>query len=87
VELIPGKKVVWLVTESQINFVADKAEWLNTKIIFDIATEGEKTRLTFTHEGLVPAIECYQDCSGAWGQLVAKSLYSFINTGKGVNIF
>ena len=26
VEMIPGKKVVWLVTESQINYVEDKRE-------------------------------------------------------------
>lgn len=36
VEIIPDKKVVWRVTESKINFVFDKNEWLNTTIIFDI---------------------------------------------------
>jgi hypothetical protein len=87
VELIPNKKVVWLVTESQINFVADKNEWLNTSIIFDISTVENKTRLTFTHKGLVPAIECYGGCSGAWESLVGKSLFSFITTGKSVNVF
>ena len=87
VELIPGKKVVWLVTESKINFVADKEEWLNTKIVFDICREGEKTKLTFTHHGLVPKIECYGDCSGAWSNLVDQSLFSLITTGKGVDVF
>lgn len=87
VELIPGKKVVWLVTESKINFVADKEEWLNTKIVFDICKEGEKTKLTFTHHGLVPKIECYGDCSGAWGKLVNQSLFNLITTGKGVDVF
>jgi len=87
VELIPGKKVVWLVTESKINFVADKNEWLNTKIVFDISRVKNKTRLTFTHQGLVPAIECYGGCSGAWGQLIGKSLFSLVRTGKGVDVF
>ncbi len=87
VETIPGKRVVWLVTESKINFVADKEEWVNTKIVFDIADEGGKTKLTFTHHGLVPAIECYGGCSGAWGQLIEKSLFSLITTGKGVDVF
>src|SRR5436305_697232 len=54
VELTPGKKIVWRVTESKINFVADKNEWLNTTITFDIATEKDKTKLSFTHKGLVP---------------------------------
>jgi Activator of Hsp90 ATPase homolog 1-like protein len=87
VELIPDKKVVWLVTESKINFVADKNEWLNTTISFDISTVENKTKLTFTHNGLVPAIECYGGCSGAWGQLVEKGLLSLITTGKGVKVF
>lgn len=87
VELIPNEKIVWLVTESKINFVADKEEWVNTKIVFDIDREEAQTKLTFTHHGLVPAIECYDSCSGAWGQLIEKSLFSLITTGKGVDVF
>lgn len=87
VESIPEKKVVWLVTESKINFVADKNEWLNTTIVFDITQVQDKTKLTFTHHGLVPKIECYGGCSGAWGQLVEKSLFSLITTGKGIKVF
>lgn len=87
VESVAGKKVVWLVTGSKINFVADKNEWLNTKISFDITAEENKTRLLFTHQGLVPAIECYGGCSGAWEQLIQKSLFSLITTGKGVDVF
>jgi hypothetical protein len=87
IELIPDKKVVWLVTESKINFVADKNEWLNTTISFDISKVKNKTLLTFTHHGLVPEIECYGGCSGAWGQLIEKSLFSLIATGEGVKVF
>lgn len=87
VEVTPDKRVVWLITESKINFVAHKDEWINTKVIFDISKEGEKTKLTFTHQGLKPAIECYNGCSGAWGQLIEKSLFSLITTGKGVDVF
>jgi Activator of Hsp90 ATPase homolog 1-like protein len=87
VALIPGQKVVWLVTESKINFVADKNEWLNTTISFDIMPADEKTKLTFTHHGLVPKIACYEGCSGAWGQLVEKSLHSLITTGQGIKVF
>ncbi len=87
VESIPGQRLVWLVTESKINFVTDKNEWLNTKIIFDISTDDNKTKISFKHEGLTPAIECYGGCAGAWEGLITKSLFSFITTGKGVNIF
>lgn len=87
VEQLPNEKVVWLVTDSNLTFVEDKHEWTNTKIIFTITPEGSRTKLTFTHEGLVPAFECYHDCSMAWTALVGKSLFSFITTGKGVKVF
>ncbi|WP_316847697.1 SRPBCC domain-containing protein [Pedobacter psychrodurus] len=87
IESLPGKKVVWLVTDSEISFVSDQKEWVDTKIVFEISPEGDKTRLTFTHQGLVPAIECYGSCSGAWQSLIEKSLFSYILTGKGVEVF
>jgi uncharacterized protein YndB with AHSA1/START domain len=66
VELIPGKRIVWLVTESELSFLNHPAEWEGTKIRFDLSTEGKDTQVTFTHEGLVPQIECYDNCSNAW---------------------
>ena len=87
VESIPGKKVVWLVTESKLNFVSKKNEWTGTKIIFEISEINHQTQLRFTHLGLVPEFECYGGCSGAWGDLIEKSLYSLITTGKGKKVF
>jgi len=82
-ELAPGKKVVWHVPVAHINFVKDKAEWNGTDIVFEITKKGGKTELRFTHAGLVPAIECYGDCSGAWGFYINDSLQSLITTGEG----
>jgi uncharacterized protein YdhG (YjbR/CyaY superfamily) len=87
VEFIPGKKIVWLVTESKLNFVSKKNEWTGTKITFEISEVNHKTQLRFTHEGLVPEFECYGGCSGAWGDLIEKSLFSLITTGKGQKVF
>jgi hypothetical protein len=86
-ELIPDQKVAWLVTESQLNFVDKKTEWTNTKIVFEIVEINNKTQVRFTHVGLVPAIECYGGCSGAWEQLIQESLFSLITTGKGTKVF
>ena len=81
-ELVPGKKVVWHVTESNLSFVKDKAEWIGTDIIFDISSPNGKTEVRFTHAGLAPQIECYGNCSNAWGALVKGNLRNLIATGK-----
>jgi hypothetical protein len=87
VEMIPGKKVVWLVTESQLNFINDKNEWAGTKISFEISEINNKTQLRFTHIGLVPDVECYGACSNGWNQLIQQSLSSLITTGKAEKVF
>ncbi len=81
-EFVPGKKLVWHVTDAELTFVKDKTEWIGTDIVFEIARKGSKTELRFTHLGLVPAFECYGGCSGAWGELVGRNLRNLITTGK-----
>lgn len=83
---IPNEKVVWLVTDSELKF-DHKNEWTDTKIMFEIKEINNKTQVRFTHMGLVPAFECYSDCSWAWGALMQESLVSLITTGKGKNVF
>ena len=83
IDVIPGKKVVWLVLDNYFDFTRDKTEWKDNKIVFEITGKDGKTQLRFTQEGLVPDYECYNICSDAWSTYVKKSLYSLITTGKG----
>ena len=83
IEVIPNKKVVWLVTDSKLDFLEKKDEWTGTKVSFDISTKGNKTELAFTHEGLTPEIECYNSCAPAWSQYLHNKLLPLITSGKG----
>ena len=83
VEVIPAKKVVWLVTDSSLNFVENKTEWTGTKIIFEISEKTNKTQIRFTHQGLIPQYECFDSCSNAWSDIIKNGLRNLITTGTG----
>lgn len=82
-ELVPGKRVAWRVLENSMSFVDDKSEWIGNEMVFDIARNDDKTEVLFTQIGLVPAYECFDICSDAWGGYLRASLRSLIATGKG----
>jgi hypothetical protein len=79
----PLRRVVWLIVDSLLTFVADKTKWNGTRIVFDIERNGDKTQVRFMHEGLKPAHECYGDCSAAWTGYVRGSLKKLIEAGRG----
>jgi hypothetical protein len=82
-ELIPGKRIVWLVTDCHMPWYSDKKEWANTRLIFDLTENDGVTELKFTHEGLTPDVECYKDCEPGWTHWIQTSLFSYFTTGKG----
>ena len=83
IEVVPNKKVVWLVTDCYLSWFKDKTEWTNTKMSFEISTKGNSTEIGFTHIGLVPEVECYDMCVKGWDQYVKGSLFKLITEGKG----
>jgi uncharacterized protein YndB with AHSA1/START domain len=83
VELVPNQRLVWRVTESRLSWLQkDQAEWTDTQMVFELSPHGSGTRLRFTHEGLVPAKECYPDCSQGWGMVIKDYLFRFVTEGK-----
>ncbi len=82
IALIPGKKIVWLVTESKLTFLTNESEWTGTKISFELSKQDDKTKIVFTHLGLLPEVECYDSCSPAWTQYLQQCLLPLITTGK-----
>ncbi len=83
-ELVPGRRVVWHVTDARLTFVDAQEEWTGTDLVFEIVRKGSVTELRFTHDGLLPACQCYQACSGGWRFLIQESLKGLLTTGRGV---
>ena len=83
-ELIPNKKISWLITDTLIDIpeLKNKREWLDTKIVWEISSQDNQTELQLTHFGLTPQIECYNICENGWHNFT-DSLTEFINTGIG----
>lgn len=81
-EFVPWKHVAWQVTESQLNFLENKSEWTGTTITFDVESYSNGTKVTFTHIGLKPVVECYDTCTDAWTSLIQGSLRRYIETGN-----
>ncbi|HEY4324313.1 MAG TPA: hypothetical protein VGN20_10010 [Mucilaginibacter sp.] len=84
IEIVPDKKIVWLTIDSYLDLLKNKQEWKGTKIVWEISTENNSTQITMTHVGLVPGIECYNDCIKGWDFYVKESLYGFLTRDKGL---
>jgi hypothetical protein len=79
VELVPGKKITWLTTDSALSFTANSNEWTGTKLVFDISQKGSKTQLRFTHQGLTAQAECFEACAPTWEKYLQHKLLPLIN--------
>jgi hypothetical protein len=81
-QVIPGKRVVWHVLDAYLHFTEDKTEWKDTEVVFEVSEDRGRTEVRFTHVGLVPAFECFDICSNAWGSYITGSLRGLIATGR-----
>jgi Activator of Hsp90 ATPase homolog 1-like protein len=77
-ELIPGRRVSWLVLDNRFDFVQDQDEWTGTQITFEIFKDEGQTQIRFTHLGLAPELECFDACSNAWGSLINGNLRTLL---------
>ena len=44
-ELVPGKKMVWRVTDCNLHWIKDKKEWKNTEVVFEISSKNNLTKI------------------------------------------
>ena len=85
-ELIPGEKLVWDVIDADQTWHEDRDEWKGTKIVWEITPTKSGSKVTMTHQGLVPAFECYEKCTGGWDYLIKQSLYKYLTEKKGMPV-
>jgi hypothetical protein len=82
-ERVPVRKVAWRVEDAYLSFTDDPGEWTGTQVTFEISRVGDQTEVRFSHLGLVPESECFDQCSSAWGFYINTSLRRLITTGEG----
>jgi uncharacterized protein YndB with AHSA1/START domain len=75
VELQPGRKVVWEVVEGP-------AEWLGTRVDFELSQAGDFAIVLFAHRGWAEPVEFMHHCSTKWATYLL-SLKQLIETGAG----
>ena len=74
-ELDPSKRVLWQVIDGP-------AEWIGTKVSFDLKQDGDFTIVLFKHQGWREPAEFMSHCSTKWAVFL-MSLKSLVETGKG----
>lgn len=82
-QVVPDRKIIWLVTDCYLSWINKKDEWKNTKIVFEITEVSNQTKIEMTHVGLVAGVECYQDCVSGWDHFIGESLENYLKTGEG----
>ena len=74
-ELQPDQKVLWQVLDGP-------ADWIGTRIGFDLKQEGEYAIVLFKHEGWKEPTESMHHCSTKWAVFM-MSLKQLVETGTG----
>ena len=84
VELDPSRRIVWRVSDCNLHFIEDKKEWKDTRVVFDISSNGVATTVTMTHAGLAPSVECYEACRKGWNFYITESLQKLFRENQGI---
>lgn len=80
-EAIPGQRLAWTVIPS--GNPAEHHEWVGTEVRMDFEPDPAGSRITFTHKGLRPTLNCHAVCSAAWDHHLEAGLRALLTTGRG----
>ena len=74
-ELVPGELVLWEVADGP-------AEWIGTRVRFELRPEGDFAIVLFRHEGWAEPVEFMYHCSTKWAVFLV-SLKQLVESGTG----
>lgn len=74
-ERVPGSRVLWEVVDGP-------AEWIGTRVVWDLSPEGEGTTIRFKHQGWREQVDFMHHCSTKWATFL-MSLKAMLETGRG----
>ena len=74
-ELHPAARVLWQVVDGP-------AEWIDTKVSFELKQEGEYSIVLFKHQDWKEPVGFMHHCSTKWATFL-MSLKALVETGKG----
>lgn len=87
-EYQPFSKIVWNCVDAKhihSGYNGIEKEWIGTSVSWSLEKNGKmETYLHFTHNGLIPELNCYEICYPAWKRFVTQSLKDFVETGIGM---
>ena len=83
-EANPNRSLIWKVVEANhdLDILSKKDEWKGTTIKWEIVENKNGSKVTLTHQGLVPKLECFEICQAGWNYFLG-SLKDYLETGKG----
>ena len=84
--LEPGRRLEMICVEAHHKVEGQPKEidqeWLGTRIVWAFDPAGEKTRITMTHEGLTPTLNCWDICLDGWNHFFKSSLKAYLDGGE-----
>jgi len=79
VGIVPLKKILWRVIDCTHPWLNEKAEWRDTKIVWEFRAGNNSTHIGMTHIGLAPGLECYTDSIREWDFLIKEKLVKLLS--------
>ncbi len=78
-----GDQFSWTCTDAHmiIEDVGDYGEWRGTKLLWGVTPAATGCRVSLTHQGLSPALECHRVCVAGWGRYFEGSLKAHLDGG------